>query len=100
MKKDPSKIESVLSEKRIKLHIFEPSRRKIWTVVGKEKEYWFDPDLNFCSCHSFYFNSIAGKQECYHLKSANLAEKENKVELIKFSDEEFSDFINGLVSDL
>lgn len=100
MKKDPSKIESVLSEKRIKLHIFEPSRRKIWTVVGKEKEYWFDPDLNFCSCHSFYFNSITGKQECYHLKSANLAEKENKVELIKFSDEEFSDFINGLVSDL
>jgi len=29
-----------------------------------------------------------------------LAEKENKVELIKFSDEEFSDFIAGLVSDL
>lgn len=100
MKKDPSKIESILSEKRIKLHIFEPSQRKIWTVVGKEKEYWFDPDLNFCSCQSFYFNSIEGTPECYHLKSANLAEKENKVELIKFSDEEFSDFIGGLVSDL
>jgi len=46
------------------------------------------------------FQLHRGQTECYHLKSANLAEKENKVELIKFSDEEFSDFIVGLVSDL
>ena len=100
MNSDPNKIESVLSEKRIKLHIFEPSQRKIWTIVGKEKEYWFDPDLNFCSCQSFYFNSIESKQECYHLKSAILAKKENQIEFITFSDDEFLDFISGLVSDL
>jgi len=94
------KIEIVISEKRIKLHIFEPSQRKIYTVVGKEKEYWIDPKLNFCSCESFYFNSIAGKNDCYHLQSFALAQKENKVEQIKFSDDEFSDFISGLVSDL
>jgi len=94
------KIEIVISEKRIKLHIFEPSQRKIWTVVGKEKEYWIEPELNFCSCESFYFNSIAGKNDCYHLQSFALAQKENKVEQIKFSDDEFSDFISGLVSDL
>ena len=41
------KIDSLLSEKRIKLHTFEPSNRKIWTVVGIDKEYWFDPDLDF-----------------------------------------------------
>jgi hypothetical protein len=29
-----------------------------------------------------------------------LAQKQNKVELIKFSDEEFGDFISGLISDL
>ena len=34
------KIDSLLSEKRIKLHLFEPSNRKIWTVVGADKEYW------------------------------------------------------------
>ena len=100
MTKELGKIDSVISEKRIKLHIFEPSQRKIWTIVGKEKEYWLYPEMNFCSCQSFYFNSIAGKQECYHLKSVTIAEKENKVELIKFSDEEFSNFIAGLVSDL
>jgi len=97
---DLGKIETVIYEKRIKLHIFEPSQRKIWTVVGKEKEYWIEPVLNFCSCESFYFNSVAGKNDCYHLRSLGLAQKENKVEQIKFFDDEFSDFISGLVSDL
>jgi predicted nucleic acid-binding Zn finger protein len=100
MKKDTGKINSVISEKRIKLHIFEPSQRKIWTVVGKEKEYWIDPEQNFCSCQSFYFNSVSGRSECYHLKSINLAQHDNQIELIKFSDEEFPDFISALVDDL
>lgn len=100
MTKELEKIDSVISEKRIKLHVFEPSQRKIWTIVGKEKEYWLDPEMNFCSCQSFYFNSIVGKQECYHLKSVSIAKKENKVELIKFFDDEFPNFITGLVSDL
>jgi len=30
------KIDSLLSEKRIYLHIFEPSDRRIWTVVGTD----------------------------------------------------------------
>ena len=62
------KINSVLSEKRIKLHIFEPSNRKIWTVVGTEKEYWLDPYLDFCSCPGYYFNN-----ECYHLDTLTVA---------------------------
>ena len=97
---DPKKIDALISEKRIKLHIFEPSKRKIWTIVGKGQEHWIDPDLKFCSCPSFYFNSTSGKQGCYHLESFALAEKENKIEEITFSDEEFVDFISGLISDL
>lgn len=100
MTKNPTKIESVVSEKRIKLHIFEPSQKKIWTVVGKEKEYWIDPESHFCSCQSFYFNSISGKNDCYHLQSLTIAKNENKIEIITFSDDEFSDFISGLISDM
>ena len=37
---------------------------------------------------------------CYHLESAQLAKNENKVEEIIFSDDEFSDFLRGLISDL
>ncbi len=100
MNVDSEKIESVVSQKRVKLHIFEPSQRKIWTVVGKGKEYWVDPESGYCSCPAFYFGKLNGKDSCYHLESAQLANKENSFEKINFADAEFSDFISGLLLDL
>ncbi len=100
MNKDSERIESVVSEKRVKLHLFEPSQRKIWTVVGKDKEHWLDPDTQYCSCPGYYFGRLNGKSICYHLESAYLAKKENKIETIRFSDEEYGDFLFGLISDL
>ncbi len=89
------KIDSLLSEKRIKLHIFEPSDRRIWTVVGADKEYWFDPDLDFCSCPGYYYNN-----ECYHLDNFSLAMSQNQIESITFSDDEYESFIGSLLSEL
>ena len=100
MNKSLDKIDSVVSQKRVKLHLFEPSNRKIWTVVGVNEEYWLDPDSDFCSCPGFYFGKLNDKNSCYHLDSQKLAVKENKFETITFSDDEFGDFISGLVSDL
>jgi len=100
MSKDLDRVQSLVSEKRVKLHIFEPTQRKIWTVVGKGEEHWIDPDCNYCSCPGFYFGKLNGKMTCYHLESAQLARNENKVEKIIFSDDEFSDFLRGLISDL
>ena len=94
------KINSILSEKRIKLHIFEPSNRKIWTVVGTEKEYWLDPDLDFCSCPGYYFNKSNGKNGCYHLDWFPKASIENTIESTTFSDDEYGSFITSLLSDL
>ena len=93
--KKTKKVNSLLAEKRIKLHIFEPSNRKIWTVVGEDKEYWFDPDLDFCSCPGYYFNN-----ECYHLEWFPIARIQNKIELTIFSDDEYESFIGNLLSDL
>ncbi len=100
MNKELDRIQSIVSEKRVKLHIFEPTRRKIWTVVGKGEEHWIDPDGLFCSCPGFYFGKLNGKMICYHLESAQLAIAENKIEEIIFSDDEFSDFLRSLISDL
>jgi predicted nucleic acid-binding Zn finger protein len=100
MSKNLDRVQSLVSEKRVKLHIFEPTQRKIWTVVGKGEEHWIDPDCNYCSCPGFYFGKLNGKMTCYHLESAQLARNENKVEEIIFSDDEFSDFLTGLISDL
>ena len=100
MNKKSEKIRSVIHEKRIKLHHFLPSDRKIWTIVGTEKEHWLDPTLEFCSCSGFYFGMLKNKEPCYHIESLNIAIKEEKYENVIFSDEEFNNSIVGLINDL
>ncbi len=100
MPQQNDKIKSIISERRIKLHIFEPSKRQIWTVVGIGKEYWIDPDRNFCSCPGFYFGQLNEGKKCYHLESLKLAQKEKEIEEIKFSDDEYDNFVKSLISDL
>lgn len=90
----------MLAERRVKCHIFEPSKRQIWTVVGMGAEHWISPDLDFCSCESFYYGNLKGKKSCYHLDSLRLAQNQHDVEIISFSDEEYYDFVKGIVSDL
>jgi len=98
--KNSTNLDAVVSNKGVKLHYFEPSKRKIWTVVGKDNEHWLDPDLGYCSCEDYYFKALNKEKECYHLKSIKLAKEQNKVEVIKFSDSEFANFVLALVSDL
>ena len=100
MNKDSDRVEVLVSEKRVKVHVFEPSQRKIWTVVGKGKEHWLDPESEYCSCPGYYFGKLSGKTICYHLESVILAKKENKFEKIIFSDEEYAKFLASLISDL
>jgi predicted nucleic acid-binding Zn finger protein len=100
VKSDSDKIEFMVSEKRVKLHVFEPSMTKIWTVVGKGEEHWIDPDSIYCSCPGFYFGKLNGKDYCYHLDSAKIAIETNQFEKITFSDDEFENFISALISDL
>lgn len=92
--------DSIVSERGVKLHHFEPSGRKIWTVVGKENEHWLDPDLGFCSCADYYYNALSTGGECYHLKAVQSAKEQDKIEIIMFADSEFEGFIAALVEDL
>lgn len=100
MNKNSNRIEITVYEKRVKLHVFEPSQREVWTVVGKGKEHWLDPENEYCSCRGYYFGRLSGKKLCYHLESLNLAKKEKQAEKIVFSDDEYVNFITSLVSDL
>lgn len=100
MKKDSTNVDAVVSGRGVKLHYFEPSKRKVWTVVGKDNEHWLDPEIGFCSCEDYFFNALDNGSECYHLKSVKIAKQQNKIEVIKFSDSEFESFISALVSDL
>lgn len=90
----------IVSSRGVKLHHFEPSGRKIWTVVGKENEHWLDPELGFCSCADFYYNAMEKGGECYHLKAVKTAKEQDKVEVVMFADSEFEGFVAALVEDL
>lgn len=101
MSRDSKKAESIVSKRGVKMHVFEPSNRRVWTVVGR-KERWINPEAGYCSCPGFYFANIHGRPGCYHLDAARLAMMEGAgvVERITFSDEEFYDFVLGLVSEM
>ncbi len=98
--KESGNVDAIILAKGVKLHLFEPSNRKIWTVVGKENEHWLDYDLGFCSCEDYYYNTMEKGKLCYHLKAVKTSIEQDKVETIKFQDSEFDNFISALVDDL
>ena len=100
MKQEGGNVESVISSSGVKLHLFEPSNRKIWTVVGKDNEHWLDLDLGYCSCEDYFYNAMEKGRKCYHLQAVQSAIDKNKVETIKFQDAEFESFMSALVQDI
>ena len=100
MKNTDKKINDTVENRRVKVHVFEPSNRNVWTVVGTSHEYWVEPDLWFCSCAGYYFSCLSGKYACYHLESLKIAIKQEKYESVKFNDDEYDDFISSLIAEL
>ena len=95
------KAASTAAAKRVKLHRFLPSERRIMTVVGNSGEHWVDVHMGFCSCRAFYFAMTGGKElKCYHLESAQIAYDTDMIDEIVFDDEEFDSFVHGLVMDM
>jgi predicted nucleic acid-binding Zn finger protein len=90
----------VTLNKGVKKHVFKPSNREIWTVVGKDREYWVDPQNNFCSCEDYYFKTLSGKEKCYHLQVIVVAKEKNLVDVIEFKDEEYDWFLKALINDM
>jgi predicted nucleic acid-binding Zn finger protein len=79
--------------------LFHPSGKTIWIVVGKDDEYWTDPELGFCSCKDFYFVSLSGGKECYHLRSVREAAKEAGIVVLHFDDAEYVQMLQALAED-
>lgn len=94
---DPS-ISNILAPKSVKVHLFRPSARRIYTIVGKEEEHWTDPDLDFCSCKDYYFKSLSSGKPCYHLRAVK-SMKEEKFALFKFEDDEYDQFVRAIIRD-
>lgn len=98
--KSTEKAAKIVLEKGVKLHQFKPSNRQIWTVVGKDNEYWVDSDNSYCSCRDYYFQTLSGREKCYHLQVIEEAKAKNLIDVIEFSDDEYYQFIRALIQDL
>ncbi|MEO9365437.1 MULTISPECIES: hypothetical protein [Candidatus Nitrosocaldus] len=96
--------ERIACRKAVKLHVFMPSNRRIWTVVGNRHEYWIRPP-DYCTCKDYYFRARAvaieergeGKASCYHLKAVEIAEVREMVDEVHFNDDEYDGFIRALI---
>ena len=94
-----SRIDDAVMSGSVKQLLFLPSKKKLWIVVGKNNEYWTDPDLSFCSCKDFYFTTLSGGQECYHLRSVRKALEENRFMKVEFADNEYVGFLQAIAED-
>jgi predicted nucleic acid-binding Zn finger protein len=81
------------------VHEFKPSNRRIYTVVGKDDEYWTEPDLDFCSCRNYYYRSLSSGKQCYHLTSAIQFVNQKTYSLLEFDDNEYDQFVRAIIQD-
>jgi predicted nucleic acid-binding Zn finger protein len=101
-----ARAQKLVENQSVKLHTFEPSGRRIWTVVGKEGDFLIDYERDserppYCSCDDFHFRVLSGKvPECYHLIAVKRAIEEGKYAVIEFADGEYEPFLKALLADL
>lgn len=84
-----------LKENRVKKYVFKPSKRTVWIVVGKERDYLIMPEAEFCTCDDFYFRVLDKKIHlCYHLIAQKIACNLNWYETIEETDELYTTLMN------
>ena len=75
-----------------KVHAFEPSGRRVLSVVGRGGEHWVDPEARACSCASYHYRG----PPCAHIEAALGGDPET----VTFSDDEYDEFVRGLLEDI
>jgi len=85
----------------VKRHVFLPSGRYVYTVVGSNADEFIDPDKPFCSCESYFYGVLSTKVKyCYHILSYKIADESDLIQDVRFDDEEYDTFMRLLASDV
>jgi predicted nucleic acid-binding Zn finger protein len=94
-----SRVDYTVRSGSVKQMLFLPSGKKLWVVIGRDNEYWTDPELGFCSCKDFYFTTLSGGQDCYHLKSVRKAIQQTGFKAIEFDDSDYIHLLQAVADD-
>lgn len=80
----------VLEDNHVKKYIFKPSKREIWIVVGRIRDYQVIPRL-YCMCDDFYLNVVIRRTDplCYHILAQMLADATRKFDEVEEHDEKY-----------
>ena len=85
----------------VKESVFLPSGRKVITVVGRLGDEFIDPERPYCSCSNFFFRVLGGREQtCYHLLSYRIALETGRLDVVRFSDEEYGPYLAATVRDV
>ena len=86
---------NALKENRVKKYVFKPSGRKVWIVIGRERDYLIMPEAEFCMCDDFYFRVLDKKIHlCYHLIAQKIARNLGWYETIEENDKLYESLMN------
>ena len=94
-----SRVDYTVRSGSVKQMLFLPSGKKLWVVIGRDNEYWTDPELSFCSCKDFYFTTLSGGQDCYHLKSVRKTIQQRAFTVIEFNDSDYIHLLQAVADD-
>lgn len=94
-----SRMDYTVRSGSVKQMLFLPSGKKLWVVIGRDNEYWTDPELGFCSCKDFYFTTLSGGQDCYHLKSVRKTIQQRGFTAIEFDDSDYTHLLQAVADD-
>jgi predicted nucleic acid-binding Zn finger protein len=84
-----------LKENRVKKYVFKPGGRIVWIVVGRERDYFIIPEVDFCTCDDFYFRVLDRQVHmCYHLIAQKLAKNLDWYDTIEEHDELYDSLMN------
>lgn len=82
----------------VKRHVFYPSGREIWTVVGYDGDQIVNESQPYCSCRDFYFKVLEGREvNCYHILALKIAKRVELYDEVKLNDIEYPSLLRMIL---
>jgi len=94
------KAERLVEAGCVKHHVFTPSGRELWTVVGSRGDLVVDDSPPFCACIHFNYRVLKDRDDtCVHLVALELAKKTGSHRELRLDDEEYGQLLRYLLRD-
>lgn len=76
---------------------YKPSKRVVWTAMGKNQEHLIHPKL-YCSCQDYYKNVVVNRNRefCKHIIAQIISEALQNFKETTLHDKEFKELISDL----